>query len=90
MRLMRANSVLRDKTFLIATVRCRSGSFCYTGGPDSTPFLMQRKKPGCPILLYWWARQYPVSDAEEEAGVSNRMAIDAYQWLRETCIHKLL
>ena len=42
------------------------------------------------ILLYWWARQYPVSDAEEEAGVSNRMAIDVYQWLREICSRQLL
>ena len=41
------------------------------------------------ILLYWWAREYPVTDAQEEARVSKKMAIDAYQWLREICSQKL-
>ena len=27
------------------------------------------------ILIYWWAKQYPVSDAEEEAQVTNTTAI---------------
>ena len=41
------------------------------------------------ILPYWWAREYPVTDAREEARVSKKMAIDAYQWLREICSQKL-
>ena len=35
--------------------------------------------------MYWWVRQYPVTDAAEEAGVARNMAIDVYQWLREVC-----
>ena len=31
-----------------------------------------------------------MGDAQEEAGVSKPMAIDAYQWLREICTKKLL
>ena len=41
-------------------------------------------------LLYWWARQYPVSMASEEAETTNRTAIDIYQWLREICGWRLL
>ena len=41
------------------------------------------------ILLYWLAREYPVTDARQEACVSKKMAIDAYQWLREICSQKL-
>ena len=39
--------------------------------------------------MYWWVRQYPVTDAAEEAGVARNMAIDVYQWLREVCYAKL-
>ena len=42
------------------------------------------------LLLYWWVRQYPVSDAAEEAKVGRDTAIDAYQWFREVCTTKLL
>lgn len=42
------------------------------------------------ILLYWWARQYPVSDAWQEAQVSERTAIQVYQWFRDVCSTKLL
>ena len=41
-------------------------------------------------MLYLWAREYPVSDAAEEAEISSRVAIDIYQWLREVCTAKLL
>lgn len=37
------------------------------------------------ILIYWWARQYPVSDAQEEANVSNTSAI---QVSKLTTLHK--
>ena len=42
------------------------------------------------ILLYWWIRQYPVTDAAEEAQVSRETAINIYQWLREVCTTTLL
>ena len=37
------------------------------------------------MIMYWWARQYPVTDAAEEAHVNSGAAVDAYQWLREVC-----
>ena len=42
------------------------------------------------LMMYLWARQYPVADAMEEADVDRRTAIDIYQWLREVCSTKLL
>ena len=33
------------------------------------------------ILLHYWVRQYPVTDAAEEAEVTKHTAIDVYQWL---------
>ena len=42
------------------------------------------------LMLYLWAREYPVSDAAEEAEISSRVAIDIYQWLREVYTAKLL
>lgn len=41
-------------------------------------------------MIYLWAREYPVTDAAEEAEISLRVAIDIYQWLREVCSTKLL
>ena len=41
-------------------------------------------------MLYLWVRQYPVTDAAEEAKMSLRVAIDIYQWFREVCTNKLL
>ena len=42
------------------------------------------------VLIYWWVRDYPVSDAAEEAHVGRDTAINVYQWLREVCTIKLL
>ena len=42
------------------------------------------------LLMYWWARQYPVTDASQEAEVDVGTAIDVYRWLREICSSKLL
>lgn len=42
------------------------------------------------LLMYWWARQYPVTDAAEEAKVEPNTASQAYQYLREVCTTKLL
>lgn len=42
------------------------------------------------IIMYWWARQYPVGDCSEEAEVDKNTAIDIYQWLREVCTTRLI
>ena len=42
------------------------------------------------LVIYLWARQYPVSDVAEEAQVVRSTAIDIFQWLREVCTTKLL
>ena len=41
------------------------------------------------ILIYWWVREYAVTDAMEEAEVSKHVAVDVYQWLMEICSTKL-
>ena len=35
------------------------------------------------ILIYWWAQEYPVTDAAQEAECNKSTAVDVYQWLRE-------
>jgi hypothetical protein len=40
--------------------------------------------------MYYWAREYPVRDAAEEAQVQQKTAIDVYQWLREVCSTRLI
>jgi len=42
------------------------------------------------VFLYWWVREYPVTDAAEEAKVGRDTAIDVYQWFREVCSTKLI
>ena len=42
------------------------------------------------ILMHFWAREYPVGDAAEEAQVQQKTAIDIYQWLREVCSTRLI
>ena len=42
------------------------------------------------IVIYWWARQYPISDCKDEAEIDKHNAIDMYQWLREVCTTRLL
>ena len=42
------------------------------------------------LLLYMWARQYPVTDAAQEVEVDKGTAIDVYQWFHEVCSTKLL
>lgn len=36
------------------------------------------------VLIYWWVRDYPVSDTAEEAKVGRYTAINVYQWLRKS------
>ena len=42
------------------------------------------------VLMYWWARQYPVSDAAEGAEVDKKTAIQIYQYCRDICSWRLL
>ena len=35
------------------------------------------------VLMYWWIRQYPVSDAAQEAEVQEKTVIQVYQYLRD-------
>ena len=42
------------------------------------------------ILMYWWARNYPVTDAAREGEVTKATACAVYQWLREVCYTRLL
>ena len=35
--------------------------------------------------MYWWAWQYPVTQAAAEVETSEKTATDVYQWLREIC-----
>ncbi len=35
------------------------------------------------MVIYLWAREYPVLDTAEEAEISDRVEIDIYQWVRE-------
>ena len=44
------------------------------------------------LIIYWWARQYPVGDCNEEVEVGKHTAIDVHvhQWLREVCTTRLV
>ena len=42
------------------------------------------------IIIYWWVRQYPVTQAAKECEVANGTAVDVYQWLREICSWRLI
>ena len=41
------------------------------------------------LLLHFWIRQTPVTDAMQDVEVAKRTAIDIYQWLREICSSSL-
>ena len=40
--------------------------------------------------MHWWIRQYPVTDAAEEAKVTEKTAVQAYQYLRDICSWRLM
>ena len=42
------------------------------------------------LMLWFWAREYPVTEAAVEAEIGRPAAIDIYQWLREVCSTKLI
>ena len=35
------------------------------------------------LMLWFWAREYPVTEAAVEAEIGHPAAIDIYQWIRE-------
>ena len=42
------------------------------------------------LMVYWWARNYSLTDAAEEAEINAGTAVDVFQWFREVCSTKLL
>ena len=42
------------------------------------------------LAILWWSRQYPVIQMALEAEITESVAIDIYNWLREVCSTKLL
>ena len=42
------------------------------------------------LLMYWWSREYPVTEAAKVAEVDANTAVDVYRWLREVWSTKLL
>ena len=42
------------------------------------------------LIIYLWAREYPVTDAAQEVEITKTSAIDVFQWLGEVCTTKLL
>ena len=42
------------------------------------------------VLMHWCCREYPVSDAAEEAKVTEATAIQAYQYFCDICSWRLL
>ena len=63
------------------SVSVRDGSFFH-----KSKFTLQKWL----ILFYWSVREYPVTDAAEEAKVEPNTAVAVYQWLREVCSMKLI
>ena len=43
----------------------------------------------CIVLMYWWAREYSVTDAAEKAEVDKKTAIQIYQYCQEICSWRL-
>ena len=41
------------------------------------------------VVMHWWVRQYPVTQAAEEAKISEATAVQAYQHLRDICSWRL-
>jgi len=42
------------------------------------------------VLMHWWSREYPVTDAAQEAKVEKKTAIQMYQYFRDVCSWRLL
>ena len=59
------------------TKSIREGSFFFTKSRLSLKKWL--------LLLHFWMKEYPVSDAASDLQVDNNTACDVYQWLREVC-----
>ena len=42
------------------------------------------------LLLHFWVKAYPVTDAATDIEIDKRTACDVYRWLREVCSTTLL
>jgi len=42
------------------------------------------------VMMHWWCREYPVSDAAQEAQVDEKTVIQVYQYFRDICSWRLL
>ena len=42
------------------------------------------------FLLFYWAREYPVTMAAYDTEITEKSAVDIYQFLRDVCSTKLL
>lgn len=42
------------------------------------------------LLIYLWARDYPVKDVAQEAEIDKNVACDILNWFREVCSMKLI
>ena len=42
------------------------------------------------LLIHLWARNYPLTDAADEAKIDAGTAVDIFQWFHEVCTTKLL
>ena len=42
------------------------------------------------VLMYWWCREYPVTDAAQEANADKKTAVQAYQYFGDICSWRLL
>ena len=61
--------------------RCPSSSCKNSVSLQSGTFFEQSRLQLQQWILYWWAREYPVKDAAEEANVDEKTAIQIYQLL---------
>ena len=83
---------LRNKSDISDGLIFRYGTCKTTKSLRAGSFFSKSKLPlqKWMVLIYWWVRDYPVSDAAEEAHVGRDTTINVYQWLREVCTTKLL
>ena len=42
------------------------------------------------LPMHWWARDYPVTDAAQEAKISEVMAVQVYRYFLDICSWRLL
>jgi len=42
------------------------------------------------LLVHWWVREYPVTNAAQEVHIREATAVQAYQYLRDICSWRLM